>query len=115
SMANREALSRLVRFELERALGRVGLATADEVNSLNARVKELEQQLEEARNGGAAAPAQADVLPGKTDGAPVPVNKVAKKAVPRRTVAKKAPAPVVAATDQGVPAPGAAAGPARNA
>src|SRR5882672_10694817 len=39
SVANREALTRLVRFELDRALGRVGLATAEEVGELTARVR----------------------------------------------------------------------------
>ena len=66
SLANREALTRLVRYELERALGRVGLATAEEVNALTARVRELEEQLAEAREGAAPAPA--------------PVRKVVKKA-----------------------------------
>jgi polyhydroxyalkanoate synthesis regulator phasin len=45
SLANREALTRLVRFELDRALGRVGLATAEEVAELTARVRDLERQL----------------------------------------------------------------------
>src|SRR4030095_16455908 len=45
SAANGEALGRMVRVELERALGRVGLATAEEVSVLTNRVKELEQQL----------------------------------------------------------------------
>jgi polyhydroxyalkanoate synthesis regulator phasin len=54
--ANREALSRLVRAEVDRALGRVGLATLDEVNELNARVHDLERQLRDARRS-ASAPA----------------------------------------------------------
>jgi polyhydroxyalkanoate synthesis regulator phasin len=87
SKANREALSRLVRFELERALSRVGLATADEVNALSARVKELEQELDEAKNGRAAVPASAASASAK----PPPA---AKKAVARKTVAKKAVVPV---------------------
>jgi len=83
SLANREALTRLVRYELERALGRVGLATVDEVSALTSRVRELEQQLEEARDAAAVAPAGPVV-------AAAPVRKVAK-----RTVApKKAVAPV---------------------
>lgn len=44
-LANREAMTKLVRFEVERALGAVGLATADEVASLNERVAELERDL----------------------------------------------------------------------
>jgi len=44
SSSNREALTRLVRVELDRALSRVGLATTDEVASLTARVDALERQ-----------------------------------------------------------------------
>ncbi|MEU4681316.1 hypothetical protein [Micromonospora sp. NPDC023737] len=51
-MANREALTKLVRFEVDRALGRVGLATAEEVAELTRRVQDLERQLREARSAG---------------------------------------------------------------
>jgi polyhydroxyalkanoate synthesis regulator phasin len=46
--ANREALVKLVRFEVDRALGAVGLATAEQVSDLTARLRELERQLAEA-------------------------------------------------------------------
>src|SRR2546423_14753726 len=59
SLANREAVARMVRYELERALGRVGLATTDEVNALTARVHELERELGEARAGKAVGEAGA--------------------------------------------------------
>lgn len=42
--------------EVERALGRLGLATADEVAALNARVRELERTVEETN---AVAPKKA--------------------------------------------------------
>jgi polyhydroxyalkanoate synthesis regulator phasin len=90
SMANREALSRMVRYELERALGRVGLATTEEVNALTARVHELEQELTEARAAKVVAESVAEVA------AP---RKVAKK-----TVAKKVAPPPVDSTPV-VPAP----------
>jgi polyhydroxyalkanoate synthesis regulator phasin len=90
SLANREAVARMVRYELERALGRVGLATTDEVNALTARVHELERELAEARAGKAVAEAVAEVA------AP---RKVAKK-----TVAKKVAPPPVDSTPV-VPAP----------
>ncbi len=48
ALANREALTKLVRFEVDRALGAVGLATADEVAELTRRVHDLERQLREA-------------------------------------------------------------------
>ncbi|MET7752992.1 hypothetical protein [Micromonospora sp. NPDC005367] len=53
-VANRDALTKLVRFEVDRALGRVGLATAEEVAELTRRVQDLERQLREARSAGAA-------------------------------------------------------------
>lgn len=64
-LANREALTKLVRFEVDRALGAVGLATADEVAELTRRVHDLERQLREAKATGApeaAAPRAADGL-----------------------------------------------------
>jgi polyhydroxyalkanoate synthesis regulator phasin len=81
SVANREALTKLVRFEVDRALGKVGLATADEVADLTARVRELEEELRTAK----PAPADAPSAPIS----PTP----AKKAVAKKTVAKKAAAP----------------------
>jgi polyhydroxyalkanoate synthesis regulator phasin len=104
SLANREALTRLVRYELERTLGRVGLATADEVTSLTSRVRELEQQLAEAK-AGAAAPspvraaevaelAEAATTGATATGAPArPVRRVAKKTAAPRKVAASASVP----------------------
>ncbi|WFE56683.1 hypothetical protein [Micromonospora sp. WMMD712] len=117
--ANREALTKLVRFEVDRALGAVGLATADEVAELTRRVHELERQLREARAGlaepappspGPQEPAPqspgADPPGATTSGAPAPVatkamakkavatKAVAKKAVAKKAVARKAPAAV---------------------
>ncbi|MGW9198573.1 hypothetical protein [Micromonospora chersina] len=51
-LANQEALTKLVRFEVDRALGAVGLATADEVAELTRRVHDLERQLREAKATG---------------------------------------------------------------
>jgi polyhydroxyalkanoate synthesis regulator phasin len=97
SAANREALTKLVRFELDRALGRVGLATADEVNELTARVRDLEAQLRDPRTG---ATASGNGVAGERVGAGdavvvtvPPARKVAKKAVPAKAVPAKA-APV---------------------
>lgn len=45
--ANREAVGALVKFEVDRALGRVGLASADEVAELSARVRALEAAVRE--------------------------------------------------------------------
>src|SRR4051794_17574173 len=53
---NRDALTKLVRYELDRALGVVGLATADEVAALTSRVHELEAQLKETTLNAVAPP-----------------------------------------------------------
>src|SRR4029453_17931993 len=58
-MANREALTNIVRYEVDRALGVVGLATADEVTDLTTRVRDLERQLREAQARATAAEAGA--------------------------------------------------------
>jgi polyhydroxyalkanoate synthesis regulator phasin len=84
-MANREALTNIVRYEVDRALGVVGLAGADEVAELRTRVKDLERRLREAQAG----TAEASTVTGAGTGgdrldrpAPLPAKKaVAKKAV----------------------------------
>ena len=55
-MANREAMTRMIRVELDRALGRVGLATMDEVDELSRRVRELETELRIAQTASPSAP-----------------------------------------------------------
>ncbi|WP_442935315.1 phasin family protein [Micromonospora sp. CPCC 206061] len=105
SVANREALTKLVRFEVDRALGKVGLATSDEVADLTARVRELEEELRTTKTAPAAAAAPASSTPS------APAKKaVAKKTVAKKAVAKKAPAevaPAVKAAPEAA-APGAA-------
>jgi polyhydroxyalkanoate synthesis regulator phasin len=54
-MANREALTNIVRYEVDKALGVVGLATAEEVSELTTRVRELEKRLRDAQARAAAA------------------------------------------------------------
>src|SRR3569623_314486 len=56
-MANREALTNIVRFEVDRALGVVGLATAEEVADLTTRVRDLERQRRAAQARATAAEA----------------------------------------------------------
>ncbi|SDT79909.1 phasin family protein [Actinoplanes derwentensis] len=48
-LANREALTSIVRYEVDRALVRVGLATAEEVSDLTGRVHDLERELRAAQ------------------------------------------------------------------
>jgi polyhydroxyalkanoate synthesis regulator phasin len=80
SKSNREAMVSLVRFEVDKALGRVGLVAKEEVDALNARIKVLEGQLRHAQ--GTAAPA-----------AKAPAKAPAKKAAAKKAPAKKATAP----------------------
>ena len=100
---NREAVVALVGFEVDRALGRVGLATVDEVTELTARVRQLEAQLAEATgSAGAAAKKAAKKV---TAAAKAPAKEVAARKAPAKkvTAAKKAPAKKAAATPAGAP------------
>jgi len=115
SRANREAITKLVRYELDRALGAVGLATRDEVAELTARLDELEHRLQQAQaQAASAAAAQAATLaapvaaaataPGSAQEAAATAttatqaaakkaaarSAAAKKAVAKKTMAKKA-------------------------
>ncbi|MFI7215455.1 phasin family protein [Micromonospora maritima] len=104
-LSNREALTKLVRFEVDRALGAVGLATADEVAELTRRVHDLERQLREART----APEPTGTATGQPAPA-APSTAVVKKAVAKKAIARK-PAATVART----PAADSPAAPARPA
>ena len=82
---NREAVVALVAFEVDRALSRVGLASADEVTALTERVRHLESQLAELTTGGDKAPAK--------KAATAPAKKAATasaKAAPAKTALDKA-------------------------
>jgi hypothetical protein len=98
SKSNREAVTALVKFEVDRALGRVGLATAEEVNELTARIRHLEKELRDATKPAAKAPAK-KAAAAKAPGRKAPAKKaaakkapVAKKAAAKRAPARKAPA-----------------------
>jgi polyhydroxyalkanoate synthesis regulator phasin len=108
STANREALVRLVRFELDRNLGRVGLATAEEVNQLTGRVRELEEELRQAR---AAAPTGPT-----TDSEPAPAPaKVVRKAVAKKAAPPTKAVPATTATPATSAAPATTAAPTKAA
>ncbi|MGH8794044.1 MAG: phasin family protein [Stackebrandtia sp.] len=87
-MANRENVAKLVRFELDRALGKVGLATGEEVAELTARVRQLEVQLREAREQAAAAQRGSSGGGKEQPAKKAPAKKTAKKA-PAKKAAKK--------------------------
>jgi polyhydroxyalkanoate synthesis regulator phasin len=94
ALANRDAMTRMMRSELDRALGRVGFATADKVDDLKQRIRDLERELRAARAADAGSPATTTVgtkVATKTAATtPAAAQAVAKKAVAKKTVAKKA-------------------------
>ncbi|MCW2600626.1 MAG: hypothetical protein JWM02_2455 [Frankiales bacterium] len=95
SKGNREALAALVKFEVDRTLGRVGLASADEVTELTARVRALEAQLREATKPAVASSQRAAVAtaPAKSATArKAPAKKASAKRAPAKVAAKKVPA-----------------------
>jgi len=86
--ANRNAVTKLVQAELDKALGRVGLVKAEEVAALQKRVDELEAKLASAT----AAPLAA--APASPVSAPVKKTITKKAVATKKTVAtKKAVAP----------------------
>jgi len=92
SASNREAVTRLVRVEMDRTLSRVGLATSEEVATLQARVDALERQLRDERAAAgkpAAGMAASLATEAATEAATERTPTVAKKA--KATVVKKAP------------------------
>jgi polyhydroxyalkanoate synthesis regulator phasin len=98
SRANRAALLQLIRYEVDRGLGRLGLATADEVSDLTARVHQLEAELRALRTtktpadrkpaADKAGKKAAKVSPAKR----APTKKTAAKTTAAKTTAKTAAA-----------------------
>ncbi|TYB34323.1 hypothetical protein FXF50_28145 [Micromonospora sp. AP08] len=109
-LANREALTKLVRFEVDRALGAVGLATADEVAELTRRVHDLERQLREAKATGAPEAA----APRAVDG-PGPAAETAGAGEVAPYGEPTAEQPATPATERPTPPAGQAATPAAEA
>ncbi|WP_236031198.1 phasin family protein [Paractinoplanes lichenicola] len=110
-MANREALTNIVRYEVDKALGVVGLATAEEVTELTGRVRDLERQLREAESraqGGPAVDAPSEGVGGTRIDEPAPLpRKAVKKAVAKKAAPNKMPsAGTVPATPPANTAPG---------
>ncbi|MBQ1040888.1 MULTISPECIES: phasin family protein [unclassified Micromonospora] len=98
-LANRESLTKLVRFEVDRALGAVGLATADEVAELTRRVHDLERQLREARGNlgpGETPPAGASEPAAPAGTAAAPSAATAPQTEPSGAEPPKAAAPAAA-------------------
>ncbi len=72
SRSNREALSSLIRYEVDRTLDQMGLGSSDKVRALTARVAALEALFRASQ--------------------PAPAKKAAKKTAAKKTVSKKTPA-----------------------
>ncbi len=97
---NSEAVTALVRYEVERALGRLGLASGDDVTHLLGRVQALEEQVPSLRVSGETptasltkAPAKAapvkKATPAKPPGKKTPAKSVGQKSVGKKSVGKK--------------------------
>jgi polyhydroxyalkanoate synthesis regulator phasin len=83
SKSNREAVTALVKYEVDRTLGRLGLAANDEVTELTKRVRALEAQvrdLSSAAGGGAPNKPAADAAAK----APAAKKAAAKKSTPAK-------------------------------
>jgi polyhydroxyalkanoate synthesis regulator phasin len=95
SRANRDALRQLIRYEVDRGLGRLGLATSEDVRDLTNRVRLLETELRTLRGSTAGKTAPAKKAPAKKESksaaaaTPGKVAKKASKAAPAKTTAKK--------------------------
>jgi polyhydroxyalkanoate synthesis regulator phasin len=93
SRSNREAVVALVKYEVDRTLGRFGLAAGDEVTELTKRVRSLEAQVRELLAGeqptAAASAKPATQTSGNAAGAQPPAKPAAKKAA-KKTAVKKA-------------------------
>jgi polyhydroxyalkanoate synthesis regulator phasin len=96
SRQNREAVTALVRYEVERALARLGLGSDDEVRALVERIRALEADVrrltraaEQQRPAG-AAPVERAPSAGKAEKAPARRASSAGKAPAKRAPARRA-------------------------
>jgi polyhydroxyalkanoate synthesis regulator phasin len=95
SKANRDALVNLVGYEVERSLGRIGVASADEVKALTSRVRELERTVKDLQaRSSRSAPAVPAATPKKVakaaEKAPAAKKAAAKKSAGKKAAPKKA-------------------------
>ena len=99
SRSNREAVTALVKYEVDRALGRVGLASNDEVGALTARIRTLEGSVRElhrdlpAAGHGDSSPAKTATAAKRAPTTTTPTTTTpARAAVANAALAKTAPA-----------------------
>ena len=103
SRSNRDLLVGLVRSEVERTVGVLGLASGDDMESVAVHVRRIERRVDDidARLRAAVGLAEPTAAEPAAKKAPVkkPAKKApAKKAPAKRAPAKKAPAPTAAAS-----------------
>jgi polyhydroxyalkanoate synthesis regulator phasin len=84
--ANRELLKGLVRAEVERAVGGLGIAGRDELDALRASVDRMERRIAVLESSAAAASAAAR----QGDRAAAPKKAAPKKTAPKKTAPKRA-------------------------
>lgn len=90
SRANRELLLGLIRTEVERALSRLGIATADEVEALRRSVERLERLVREQRSP--AETGAGESMPAAASRAETAAARpTTKKATSKKATSKKAP------------------------
>ena len=98
SKSNREAVTALVKYEVDRTLGRLGLAANDEVTELTKRVRALEAQIRDL-SAPAGAPAPARSAPTKSAATKrAPAKRAPAKSAPAKSAATKSAAAKSAAT-----------------
>ena len=126
--ANGEAVTALVKYEVDRTLGRVGLASNEEVGSLTARVQALEAELRAIKTGltrsdipsppatpAKAAPDKATPIKAAKAAKPAKVSRAVRTAAPARSAGVAAPTPLAPSAVAPTPDPSAPAVPARPA
>ncbi|HSP36337.1 MAG TPA: hypothetical protein VLR26_01120 [Frankiaceae bacterium] len=88
SRNNRDAMLALVRFEVDRALNRLGLATADEVASLQRRVTSLEGAMAKASGASGGSGRKAQKSPGRKAAGTTATKTAAAKSPAKATAAR---------------------------
>jgi polyhydroxyalkanoate synthesis regulator phasin len=97
SKSNREAVTALVKYEVDRTLGRLGLAANDEVTELTKRVRALEAEIRELKtdaggSSGDAATAATSTAATSTAATSTAAKSSAPAKAAAKSPAKKAPA-----------------------
>jgi polyhydroxyalkanoate synthesis regulator phasin len=99
SRSNRDAVTALVKYEVDRTLGRLGLAANDEVTELTKRIRSLEAQIRDLKAAEQATGAASRSAPTSSAASTTTASKStratagkatgAKKAGPKKTAAKR--------------------------